>query len=64
MTEWAKKTRNYRLVISVDVDDASKPEYEAAMETLCTKIFNELKAIVRSITQGSNRITLDIERID
>lgn len=63
MAEWAKKTRNYRVIVAVDVDDVNKPEYEAAMELLCTRVFTELKAIVRSISQGSNRITLEIEKI-
>ena len=59
----ATKVREYKVVLSVIVDDENKPEYEAAMESLCKSIFNELKSICRNFDRGTGRLIVESERV-
>ena len=58
-----KKIRQFTVTIGVTVDDASKPEYEAPMDEVCNKAFNELKALLRSTDHGTGRISIDIQPV-
>jgi len=59
-----KKVRKFNIAIGVMVDDAKKPEYESAMDELCTHTFNELRAILRSMDRGTGRVSVDIKRLE
>ena len=58
----AKKTRVYRVVISVGVDDPNKPEYEKDMNRVCDYIFNPLKRAVESLDAGRGRLNVDVQQ--
>lgn len=57
-----KKVRTYKVTISVGVDDANKPEYEAEMEKLCKHLFDALKNKASMSDAGTGRLTVDVQR--
>lgn len=56
------KKREYKLTVTVMVDDASK--YEAEMERFCNVLLSEIRAAHRNITGGSTSEEIAIERIE
>jgi hypothetical protein len=55
------KKREYKLTVTVMVDDASK--YEEEMERFCTVLLAEIRAAHRNITGASPNEQVTVERI-
>lgn len=59
-----KKTRSYRMEISVSVDNPDDPNTEPQMDALCSKILKSLETLVNNLDGGTKRLTVSVWRHD